>query len=102
LTLATVAESRKAPLVDATVTATGSTSRGSEGRYGFRLVEVEAELETTPGGEDSVRAAAQVAERLCVTARVPAMRVRVVVSVAVVATPRPELAGAASSGAAKG
>ena len=40
LTLAAVAERREAPLLDATVTATGHMSRRDDGRFGFTVMAV--------------------------------------------------------------
>lgn len=65
LTLAAVAERREAPLIDATVTATGHMSRRDDGRFGFTVIEIDAELETVPGGEEAVRAAVKAAEQRC-------------------------------------
>ena len=65
VTLAAVAERREAPLTDATVSATGHMSRRDDGRFGFTVIEIDGELETVPGGEDAVRAAAKAAERCC-------------------------------------
>jgi organic hydroperoxide reductase OsmC/OhrA len=65
LTLAAVAEREEAPLLDATVTATGHMSRRDDGRFGFTVIEVDAKLETVPGGEKAVRRAATDAERRC-------------------------------------
>ncbi len=62
LTLAAVAERSEAPLLDATVTATGHMSRRDDRRFGFTVVELNAVLETVPGGEDALRAAAAHAE----------------------------------------
>ncbi len=84
LTLAAVAERREAPLLDATVTATGHMSRRDDGRFGFTVVEVDALLETVPGGEQAVRTAATIAEDRCLVAR--ALDVPVHVAVAVTTT----------------
>lgn len=86
LTLAAVAERREAPLLDATVTATGHMSRRDDGRFGFTVIEVDAQLETVPGGEDAVRTAAIIAEGRCLVAQ--ALDVPVHVALAVTATTR--------------
>lgn len=65
LTLAAVAERRQTPLLDATVTATGHMSRRDDGRFGFTVIEIDAFLETIPGAEQAVSAAAAVAEERC-------------------------------------
>jgi len=65
LTLAAVAERCEAPLLDATVSATGHMSRRDDGRFGFTVIEVDAVLETVPGGEEAVRSAARTAEERC-------------------------------------
>jgi organic hydroperoxide reductase OsmC/OhrA len=82
LTLAAVAESRRTPLLDATVAATGHMSRREDGRYAFTAIEIDAELETLAGYEDDVRAAARAAERRCLVARALAVPVHVGVRVA--------------------
>lgn len=69
LTLAAVAERRGAPLLDATVTATGHMGRRADGRFGFTVIELEAALETTRGGEDAVRSAAKAAEERCLVSQ---------------------------------
>jgi organic hydroperoxide reductase OsmC/OhrA len=65
LTLAAVAERHDAPLLDATVTATGHMSRRDDGRFGFTVIEIDALLETVPGGEQAVASAATAAEQRC-------------------------------------
>jgi organic hydroperoxide reductase OsmC/OhrA len=65
LTLAAVAERLDAPLLDATVTATGHMSRRDDGRFGFTVIEIDADLETTVDGEDAVRRAADETEQRC-------------------------------------
>jgi organic hydroperoxide reductase OsmC/OhrA len=65
LTLAAVAERREAPLLDAVVTATGHMSRRDDGRFGFTVIEIDALLETIPGGDQAVASAATAAEQLC-------------------------------------
>jgi organic hydroperoxide reductase OsmC/OhrA len=65
LTLAGVAKRLKAPLLDATVTATGHMSRRDDGRFGFTVIEIDALLETIAGSEQAVSTAAAAAEELC-------------------------------------
>jgi organic hydroperoxide reductase OsmC/OhrA len=81
LTLAAVAERRETPLLDATVTATGHMSRRDDNRFGFTVIEVDAQLETIPGGEDAVRAAASIAEDRCLVAQALDIPVHVAVTV---------------------
>ena len=81
LTLAAVAERREAPLLDATVTATGHMSRRNDHRFGFTVVELNAVLETVPGGEDAVRAAAADAEERCLIEQALDVPVHVAVEV---------------------
>jgi organic hydroperoxide reductase OsmC/OhrA len=87
LTLAAVAERREAPLLDATVTATGHMSRRDDSRFGFTVIEVDALLETIPGGEEAVRTAATIAEDRCLVSQ--ALDIPVHVAVAVT-TARPD------------
>ncbi len=86
LTLAAVAERRHAPLLDATVSATGHMSRRDDGRFGFTVIEIDASLDTIPGGEQAVRAAARDAEHLCLITEALDVPVHVAVSVRVGAT----------------
>jgi organic hydroperoxide reductase OsmC/OhrA len=65
LTLAAVAERRDVPLIDATVEATGHMGRRNDGRLGFTVIELDAELETIPGSEEAARRAAATAEERC-------------------------------------
>jgi organic hydroperoxide reductase OsmC/OhrA len=65
LTLASVATRLKAPLLDATVTATGHMSRRDDGRFGFTVIEIDALLETVAGSEQAVSNAAAAAEEHC-------------------------------------
>jgi organic hydroperoxide reductase OsmC/OhrA len=87
LTLASVAEKRGASLLDATVTATGHMGRRADGRFGFTVIELDANLETTRGGEDAVRRAAKAAEEHCFVTQ--ALDVPVHVGVHVTAAPTP-------------
>jgi organic hydroperoxide reductase OsmC/OhrA len=87
LTLAAVAERREAPLLDATVTATGHMSRRDDGRFGFTVIEVDAALETVAGGEEAVRSAARLAEGSCLIAQALDVPVHVAVDVKVAASP---------------
>jgi osmotically inducible protein OsmC len=84
LTLAAIAERHGAPLLDATVTATGHMSGRDDGRFGFTVIEIDAGLETTPGGEESVRQAAAEAERSCLVSRALDVPVHIAVTVTVV------------------
>ena len=101
LTLAAVAERYEVPLLDATVTATGHMSRRDDGTFGFTVIEIDAALETIPGGEDAVRRAAADAESRCLVTRALDVPVHVAVTVTevngVAAKPtngRPELTSA--------
>jgi organic hydroperoxide reductase OsmC/OhrA len=81
LTLAAVAERHDAPLLDATVTATGHMSRRDDGRFGFTVIEIDATLETVPGGEDAVRSAAVEAERACLVSHALDVPVHIAVTI---------------------
>ena len=81
LTLAAVAERRHAPLLDASISATGHMSRRDDGRFGFTVIEIDAELETVAGAEDSVRRAAAAAEEHCLITRALDVPVHVAVNV---------------------
>lgn len=85
LTLAAVAERMDAPLLDATVSATGHMSRRDDGRFGFTVIELDAVLETVAGGEDAVAAAAAEAEDRCLVSRALEVPVHVAVQVKPVA-----------------
>jgi organic hydroperoxide reductase OsmC/OhrA len=85
LTLAAVAERCEAPLLDATVTGTGHMSRRDDHHYGFTVIELNAVLETVPGGESAVRAAAAAAEERCLITRALDVPVHVAVDVTTVA-----------------
>lgn len=85
LTLAAVAERCEAPLLDATVTATGHLSRRDDHRLGFTVIELNAVLETVPGGERAVRAAAAAAEERCLIEQALDVPVHVAVEVEAVA-----------------
>jgi organic hydroperoxide reductase OsmC/OhrA len=87
LTLAAVAERHDAPLLDATVTATGHMSRRDNGRFEFTVIEIDAGLETTPRGEDRVRRAAAEAERCCLVSH--ALDVPVHIAVTIETVPEP-------------
>ncbi|HEY7602950.1 MAG TPA: OsmC family protein [Gaiellaceae bacterium] len=100
LTLAAVADRHDAPLVDVTVAATGHMSRRDDGRFGFTVVEIDARLETAPGGEDAVRQAAAEAERRCLVSAALDVPVHVAVTVEEVAEPTGEPAGEPGLGAA--
>lgn len=81
LTLAAVAERQEAPLLDATVTGTGHMSRRDDHRVGFTVIELTAVLETLPGGESAVRAAAAAAEERCLIGQALDVPVHVTVEV---------------------
>jgi organic hydroperoxide reductase OsmC/OhrA len=85
LTLAAVAERREAPLLDAVVTATGHMSRRDDGRFGFTVIEIDALLETIPGGERAVSSAAAAAEQRCLITQALDVPVHVGVEVTTVA-----------------
>lgn len=86
LTLAAVAESGGAPLLDATVTATGHVSHRDDGRFGFVVSEIDATLETIAGGEDRVRRAARVAEERCLVTQALDVPVHLAVDVKTIVT----------------
>src|SRR5262245_442531 len=81
LTLAAVAERHDAPLLDATVTATGHMSRRDDGHFGFTVIEIDAGLETTAGGEEAVRRAAVEAERRCLIGHALGVPVHIAVTI---------------------
>jgi organic hydroperoxide reductase OsmC/OhrA len=81
LTLAAVAERGGAPLLDATVTATGHVSHRDDGRFGFVVVEIDATLETIAGGEEEVRRAARAAEERCLVSQALDIPVHLAVTV---------------------
>jgi organic hydroperoxide reductase OsmC/OhrA len=87
LTLAAVAERHDAPLLDATITATGHMSRRDDGRFGFTVIEIDAVLETASGGEDSVRRAAAEAERACLVSYALDVPVHIAVTIESVGGP---------------
>jgi organic hydroperoxide reductase OsmC/OhrA len=84
LTLAALAERHDAPLLDASVTATGHMSHRDDGRFGFTVIEIDAALETVAGGEEAVRAAAKAAEARCLITHALDVPVHVAISVEVV------------------
>jgi organic hydroperoxide reductase OsmC/OhrA len=81
LTLAAVAERREAPLLDATITATGHMTRRDDGRFGFIVIEIDALLETIPGAERAVSSAAAIAEERCLISQALDVPVHVAVQV---------------------
>ena len=85
LTLAAVADRSDAPLLDATVSATGHMSRRDDGRFGFTAIEIGAVLETVAGGEDAVAGAAAAAEDRCLVSQALDVPVHVTVQVKTVA-----------------
>lgn len=68
LTLAAVAERRELPLLDATVHARGHVGQRCDGRLGFTVIELDADLETIPGCEEAVERAVRTAEQRCLVA----------------------------------
>jgi organic hydroperoxide reductase OsmC/OhrA len=87
LTLAAVVERREAPLLDAVVTATGHMSRRDDGRFGFTVIEIDALLETVPGGERAAASAAAAAEQRCLITQALDVPVHVGVDVTSVSNP---------------
>ncbi len=81
LTLASVAERRRAPLVEATITATGHMSHRDDGRFGFTVIEVDAHLKAAAGGEDAVRAVATAAAERCLVTQALDVPVHVAVDI---------------------
>jgi organic hydroperoxide reductase OsmC/OhrA len=81
LTLAAVAERREAPLLDATITATGHMTRRDDGRFGFNVIEIDARLATIPGAERAVSSAAAIAEERCLISQALDVPVHVAVQV---------------------
>jgi organic hydroperoxide reductase OsmC/OhrA len=65
LTLLAVAERRGVPLRGLTTSARGHVGQRSEGPFGFRSIELDAELHTDDGFEDEARLAGEAAERGC-------------------------------------
>jgi organic hydroperoxide reductase OsmC/OhrA len=84
LTLAAVAERGDAPLLDATITATGHLTHRDDGKFGFVVIEIDAALETVPGGEEAARRAARAAEERCLVTQALDIPVHVGLSVSVV------------------
>jgi len=85
VTLAAVAERLEVPLIDASISSTGHVSRRDDGRFGFTVIEIDANLETVPGREAAARAAAEAAEERCLVARALDVPVHVAVKVATAA-----------------
>ncbi len=56
-------------------------SHRDDGHFGFTVIEINAELETIPGGEAKVEAAAKAAEQRCLIANALDVPVHVAVSV---------------------
>jgi len=81
LTLAAVAERREVPLLDATLSAVCHVDRFEDGRVVFRLIEIEATLETLPGSESAARSVAETAEARCAVTEALAVPVRITVAV---------------------
>jgi organic hydroperoxide reductase OsmC/OhrA len=72
-------------LLDATVSATGHMTRRDDGRFSFTVIELDAVLETVPGGEDAVANAAAAAEDRCLVSQALDVPVHVTVQVKTVA-----------------
>jgi len=87
LTLAAVAERHDAPLLDATITATGHMSRRDDGNFGFTVIEIDAVLETIPGEEEAVRRAVAEAEKRCLVSRALDVPVHVAFAISEVGEP---------------
>jgi organic hydroperoxide reductase OsmC/OhrA len=85
LTLAAVAERRQVPLLDVSIGATGHMGRRQEGRLGFTVIEINAVVETLPGSEEAVAAAAKAAEEHCLIAQALDVPVHVALEVTAVA-----------------
>jgi organic hydroperoxide reductase OsmC/OhrA len=81
LTLAAIAERAEAPLIDATIDARGRLGRRESIRFGFTEIEIDATLETTPGGEAAARRSAADAERYCLVTQALRVPVRLRVDV---------------------
>jgi organic hydroperoxide reductase OsmC/OhrA len=93
LTLAAVSERLEAPLLDATVSATGHLGHRDDGRYGFTVIEVTAELETIAGGEAGVLNAAALAEERCTVTQALDVPVHVALRVKAVSSRVAEFSG---------
>lgn len=63
----------------------GHMSRRDDGRFGFTVMEIDAALDTVPGGEEAVRAAAKAAAARCLISHALDVPVHVAVSVKAVA-----------------
>jgi organic hydroperoxide reductase OsmC/OhrA len=90
LTLAAVAKRVAAPLLQATITATGHMSRRDDGRFGFTVIEIDALLETIVGGEPAVSRAVALAEERCLISHALEVPVHVAVEVQTVPSGVPE------------
>ncbi|HEY7380661.1 MAG TPA: OsmC family protein [Gaiella sp.] len=69
LTLVAIAEQRGIPVISLRVRANGHLEHGGDGRYGFTVIELDAELETEAGFEEQAQRAAQVAKERCIVGR---------------------------------
>jgi organic hydroperoxide reductase OsmC/OhrA len=85
LTLVAVAERRQAPLLDVSIGATGHMGRRQDGRLGFTVIEIHATVETLPGSEEAVAAAASDAERHSLVSQALEVPVHVALDVTAVA-----------------
>lgn len=88
LTLAAVAERRQVPLHDTAISGVGHITRRADGRFGFVVIELAAEITTEPGFEEEARKAARAAEGACLIAQALSIPVEVELHV-VAAAPTP-------------
>ena len=56
-------------------------TRRDDGRFGFTVIEIDAALETVPGGEEAVRSAARDAEQRCLVSQALDVPVHVAIDV---------------------
>jgi organic hydroperoxide reductase OsmC/OhrA len=85
LTLAAVAERRQTRLLDISIGATGHMGRRHDGRLGFTVIELHAAIETLPGSEEAIAAAAKAAEEHCLISQALDVPVHVALEVTAVA-----------------
>lgn len=81
LTLGAVADRRGAPLLDATIDASGRLSPRDDGHSSFTSIEIDALLETVPGGEAAVADVAAESMRRCLITRTLDVPVHVAVQI---------------------
>ena len=60
-------------------------SRRDDGRFGFTVIEIDADLETIPDREDAVRHAAAEAERSCLVSHAVDVPVHIAITIKTVA-----------------